>query len=235
MRNTRMLITTIGLTVALCSCAHQQTGPGKYGFMPLKFPSNLYSPGQIVEIYSRPEKVEILYTPAIYSPRISPGWNTNDDDQANATATTKTQVTAAVKLNASAGVTDSLTVDLSHTTVKTYDEFMILAELQADIKGNPTLETMLRDRLKRCIKISVITETLEAVIDVKAKDDVNGSLDLTADNLKALSEQFGLTLKNSRTSHGYSSDPLVVGYYYDPLLIEQVLAPIDKPSCHSWH
>ena len=68
------------ILLIISSCAPTKNRIGLQagtGFIELPFPSNNYMPGQIIEVYTRPTKVEITHQPDLNWDQVSnsPGWN----------------------------------------------------------------------------------------------------------------------------------------------------------------
>lgn len=197
------------------------------GFTELRFPSNSYAPGQIVEIYPSSEKVEITHQPKIPWDKesVSPGWDISS------IVATKTEMRLAVEITKIAKakysyVTDkNIKIRLTDTKTRLIPKSVIYSTLKKDLQNNADLKTQLTDYIKNGIPFNVITMILSARISFEIIDNSNNQVEVDSEIIKQINSELGLKFdKVNETNKFITGDDLVIGIHYDPSMINIILS-----------
>jgi hypothetical protein len=224
----RILFTAIVL--ALAGCASAPLGVQNYtGFTELKFPSNSLAPGQIIEVYSKPEKIEITHQPDIPWDRVStsPGWDMAGADVSEVKANLTLEVLKVLEATGQATANTRAVVQLTNTKTALIPKEVIYSALKKNISSNESLKEQINDYSDNGTRFDVITSTLTATVAFSLVDANNNELKIDSEVIQKLNSKLnlGLTLANGNAT-AISGKDLVVGIHYDPNMIRLILKKI---------
>jgi hypothetical protein len=227
----RFVITLTVIALSLLSgCASTKPPIGKHtGFYALPFPSNAYSPGQIIELWDDRPRVDIVHIPsAIKSlPLIeSEGWSISSTEFESIRSAFAAQVKAI--LGATANYSGSSRVNIELTETKTRQ--LPIDQMYSAVKQSLATESDLKEMIMKYRKrydgrYFVLTQTLSARVTFSVIGENNLTVDISADLAKKFESQ--LNAKVDRTSGAQQvvvGNVLVVGIQFDEEMI-QVLLP----------
>lgn len=218
------------LALIIGGCAVQQVGITKYtGFTELPFPSNVYTPGQIVEVFSSPNKVEVTFDPQIPwdQATISEGWKISSTETDNIKANLATEISKVLKGEIGYSNDKKIIVDFEDTKTRIVPKNKIFGSLGQNISTDGTLKQQLKSYIKNGTHFDVITQTLSATVTFKIVDNNNSVVSVDADVVNKLNSKLKINLsKQSGTNKLISGTNLVVGIHYDPQMIDILLAGI---------
>lgn len=197
------------------------------GFVELKFPNNSYGPGQIIEVYSTPEKVEITFDPHVPWDQASssPGWDTNSINTSGVQANVAAEIKKAVE--GTLGFTDKRTIKVSLTNTRTslIPKNIIYAKLKESIAADKSLQQQLADYMKQGTHFDVITSVLSCDIAFSLVDENNQEVALDAPILAQINSKFNLNLQHQAgTNLAVTGTNLIVGISYDTNMVSIITA-----------
>ena len=164
MKQLKILFPTL-VALLFAGCQLQEIGITKYtGFSELPFPSNAYAPGQIVEVYSTPKKVEITFDPQIPWDQVtvSDGWRISTTETENIKAMFSTEITNILKGTAVYTGDQKVNVEFTDTKTRIIPKIRIFSALASSIQGDPSLKKLLESYIDGGTHFDVITQTLSA-------------------------------------------------------------------------
>ena len=218
------------IAVLLSACTAPGIGVKKYtGFTELKFPSNSLAPGQIVEIYSDPEKVEITYQPNIPRDKASssPGWDIASVEARAASANLELEIINVLKATGSSSSSVRAQVQYSNTKTTLVPKYYIYSTLKRDIGSSKSLQEQLRAYIGNGTRFDVVTMILTATVTFKLVDPNNNKLKIDSQVIEKLNSRFGLSFSlSNESSTAISGKDLVIGIHYDPNMVNFILKSI---------
>lgn len=218
------------VVIALSGCASAPLGVQNYtGFTELKFPSNNLAPGQIIEIYSKPEKIEITYQPDIPWDRVStsPGWDIAGTDASEVKANLGLEVIKALEATGQSTANTKAIVQLTNTKTTLIPKEVIYSTLKKNISERKSLQEQIKDYSEIGTRFDVITETLTASVTFSLVDADNHELKIDSDVIQKLNSKFNLSLSlTTGNTTAISGKDLVVGIHYDPNMVRLILNKI---------
>jgi len=179
----RIIVTIIALlAVSGCSSLGIPAGGGTAGFIELANPVSNLAVGQVVEINSRPRKVEITWDPAIPADQIGApeGWTVPPASVKAITESMAAEIGGIISGNGGQKMTDSVTVTLTELKTRMAPKFTIYKFLQEDLKKNGDLQSMIQNYLKTGTKFYVITQFTSAKISFSVVAPAGKELSLDA-------------------------------------------------------
>ena len=230
------------LSIVLClsfGCS-STLGINKYtGFTEVVFPSSIFSPGQIVEIYSKPRKVELTYNPQIEFLPIqeSRGWDIQGTEALNMLADIETEIEKILTANASYKNSLKSEISLSETGTRVIPKNIIYQQLQEDLKDKK-LQEQLQEYKIRGTKFCVITAVLTAKVTIR----ITGAKEIFSKIYPSIQEELHSKINISLKKDGENSatfscneNNLVVGIHYDPIMIDILMKDNQKGHTNSNH
>lgn len=225
--NHRLIYLLLFVAFVIGGCGTQQIGVTKYTqFKELPFPSNAYASGQIVEIFSKPEKVEITFDPQVPwdQATVSAGWSISGTENEKTKSSFATEITRVLKGSASYNSEQKVKVNFENTQTRIVPKNTIFGYVGKAIKDDPTLAKMLAVYRKNGTHFDVITQTLTANVTFSVVDTNGQEVDIDSEVIKKLNSEFNL--KFERQANGGKSiagTNLVVGIHYDTEMIDLLL------------
>ena len=227
MKKSLYLFLIVSLIIVSCKSTGGRIGLSEStGFIELPFPSNSYKPGQIVEVYSRPTKVDITHQPAI-------GWDQFSSSPGRDIATSKTQE---IEGNLSAKIAnivdgeyefvDRSNVKVSFTDTKTYtiQKSTIYSVLKSELNENSDLKDLIKISVEDGTHFDIITSVISGSIAFSIVDDNNHSIELDSEVIQKINSEFDMNFGlDSSTNTIISGDNLIVGFHKDPKLMNRIL------------
>lgn len=203
-------------------------GIAKYtDFTPLPFPSNAFKPSQVVEVYSSPRKVEITHDPEIPWDKVTPsdGWNISASD----TNSLSGQLSANVQkvLGANFEYLRQSVVKVSFTNTKSYivPKELIFVAIEKNLAKGTDLRRIIDLYKKNGTHFDVVTTTLSANVTFEILDASKNAIKVDTEVLEKLNTELGFNLATSSSANRLiSADNLVVGFHYDPKMINNILS-----------
>ncbi|CAI4159152.1 conserved exported hypothetical protein [Alteromonas macleodii] len=209
--------------MVLSSCASRNVGIQKHtGFTELPFPSNTYQPGQIVEIYSSPRKVEVTFDPQIPwdQASTSEGWDISADEASNIKSKLATEINKIIEANTSVNSTYQVSVEFTETKTRLIPKNRIFKALDEAIQKDSSLKRLLDMYMDDGTRFDVITQTLNATISFKVLSSSGQVLNLDSEVIEKLSSDFDIEFSRQAGSNSIiSGSNLTVGIHYDPKMI----------------
>lgn len=224
-RTSRILL--ILLILFMAGCAVKRVGVSNYtGFTELPFPSNNYAPGQIVEIFSLPRKVDITFKPDINWDQAtsSPGWNISNDQTKGIKTAFSTEIASILKANYSYASSENVKVEFTNTKTTVIEKSVIYSAIKKALKENQDLNEQIKIYMKDGTRFDVITQILSANISFKLVDSSNTTVDVNSDIIKEINSKFDIDFKkDNNSSTVITGSNLVVGIHSDPKLVKLIM------------
>lgn len=216
------------LIVLINGCTTSPTGLGinkVSGFEDLPFPSRLYTPGQIVEIFSS-KKVEISLDPQINWDQLSssPGWDIAQDKNRNLESNLNLEVNKILKSSAGYDSKYHSKIEMKNTTTVIVPKNIIYSELKKRIESDVPLKEFLKVYVKNGTRFNVITQVLTADVEFKIEDGSGNAVKVDTEVLEKINSKIGGNFARSADSNtAIKVDKLVVGFHTDPRMVEMLL------------
>ncbi len=227
----------IVLTVLLTSCqtvrrVQRGLGFGGYtGFTELPFPSNSYVPGQIVEIFSKPKKVEITHQPDIPwdQASVSEGWNMSNIKTNIIKSTLSAEISKILKGTYDYASTENVKVELTNTKIRMVQKSIIYSAVKNAINNNPDLEELIDSFMDTGSRFDVITTTLSANVSFVLVDASNNTIAIDSEVIKKINSEFNIDFnRDSSSNRVVSGCNLVIGIHTDPKMIRLIMKRIQQ-------
>ena len=208
------------------------------GFHELPFASNNYSTGQIVELYTKPNKVDITYTPKFESTNRlgmntllkSPGWNIKSSNTDNVKAEIEADIKNVATAEGSYSSDTEIEISFTDTETQTISKRDIYGVISQDIYD----DTMLKDLIlkykshKNRIKFSVVTSVLKAKVSFRLKNSSGQTINVSSADLSKINAKLNLNFSRQASSDIFiTGDKLVVGIHTDPIMMDVILADVE--------
>lgn len=217
-------------TIMLASCANNNVGLEKHtGFTELPFPSNSFKSGQIVEIYSKPRKVEITFQPDISwdQATTSDGWNISSSEISTIRATLATEISKILKGKYEFASTESVQVDFTNTKTTLVEKNTIYTAVKTALKANPDLVEQIATYMDDGTHFDVVTTTLSANVSFTLVDASKNAVEIDSEVIKKLNSDFNIDFNQVDGSKKViTGSNLVIGIHTDPKLIRLLLKKI---------
>ena len=212
------------LTVPLSASTCPRSAPGLPGFQPFPVPSSAFHVGQVVAVYTRPNKVSIITDPNF------------PQDSARTVAvnqgsisTSKAAIEAGYK-NAVQGTLGGVrirdvTVDYSNTRSLQTRQDQIVAALVEKLKGDALARAYVRDLQRQGVVMNVIETIFVADLSITFKDSTGATVAVTGPTLSELKNKIGgeYTLNENGTVLGKT---LAIGFQTSPDILRFVLTQV---------
>jgi hypothetical protein len=212
----------------IAGCATSKVGmKGSAGFKELTFPSNSYGPGQIVEIYSSPEKVEVTYQPQIPLDKVavSPGWNISIIEVNKIESLLAAKISTVAKAHYSFASQNNIQVKLTDTKAKLIPKSIIFNALRKDLQSNYDLKSHIAGYMSRGAEFCVITMTLSARVSFSIVDSSDNEIVVDPAIIEKINSELGFKFKKQTGSNKLiSGEDLVVGIHYDRMMIGIIMS-----------
>jgi len=222
----RYILVLIGIIV-LASCASNQVGLEKHtGFTELPFPSNSFKSGQIVEIFSKPRKVEITFQPDIPwdQATTSEGWNISSAETSNIRATLATEISKILKGKYEFASTETVQVDFTNTKTTLVAKNTIYTAVKTALKDNADLVEQIALFMDDGTHFDVITTTLSANVSFTLVDGSKNAVEIDSEVIKKLNSDFNIDFSQVGGSKKViTGSNLVIGIHTDPKLIRLLM------------
>ena len=214
----KKLLLACAALVLLTSCKPEL--PSIAGYNMFFLPSNNYKVGQIIAIYTKPKKIDIIHNTKLEEGDFLPSKSANFTSEetskltAHIEASVKDQVDAAFGLNASRYISvrylNTRVVDLVHTNA--------YSRIKNAIAADPDVQEYLTKlKYEKGVKLDVASSILTADIEVTINDGVEAGVDISAPKLlDKLDIGFGPDVTRANTIVGKQ---LAIGYHADPNLV----------------
>lgn len=206
-----------------------QFGLAKYTrFTELPSPSNSYEVGQIVQIYSEPRMIEIVYQPDIPLDLqiVSPGWNISGD-----------QIMEKIKSNLAAEISnvlhetyeyaskEAIKIQLINPKTREIPKGYIYNTLKKDIENDVNgVKALLKYYIEAGNEFDVVTKTLSANISLGFVDPNGQEVAIDPEVIKELNSELNMDFKQeSGTNQAITGNDLVIGICYDLQMVAIIL------------
>jgi hypothetical protein len=212
----------IGFIVfVLAGCGDSDTINKHTGFMKLPFPSKNISLGQIVEVFTKPEKVEITYDSNFDSSKMksSQGWSISvaESNKINVAVTAKI---ASILKPYYPKIDCTLTVEFLNKKTEFFEKNLIFKKVDSTIAVNASLKRHLVLYNSKGAHFNVITQIITGKIKVSVFKDSNDTGLINGAVLNQLNAEFDLVFnQDSSVKRIISEDDLIFGFHYDPNMI----------------
>ena len=206
------------------------------GFTILPFPSDNFMVGQIVELYTKPNKVIITYSPDTLKNKkihIYKGWNISDSSENFIKRNLQKDISKILKSKYTFASEKNLEISFINTQTNSIYKHDIFNTLKNTLKNN----VMIRDHIlgfrhsKWRTKYDVVIQTLSAYISFKLTDSSGHIVAINPSTIEKINTK--LPLNFFRSGEKIITDSrLVVGIYTDPdildILIKQYETQVKK-------
>lgn len=238
MRNVNNVSMILVISIALmflsgCHRPVERIGLTKYtDFVELPFPSNSYTVGQIVQIFSDPRKVEIIHQPDIPwdQQTVSPGWDISSTQTEEIESNLAIEIDRVLEGSYVHDSNETVQIKLTNTKTRVIPKTRIYGALKKDIENDVDgLRTLLNDYIEHGYRFDVVTMILSANISFSLVNSSGQEVEIDSEVIEKLNSEFdvGFT-KKSGTNKVISGDDLVVGIHYDPQMVEIILEKLGK-------
>lgn len=211
----------------LASCASNQMGLEKHtGFTDLPFPSNAFKSGQIVEIFSKPRKVEITFQPDIPwdQATTSAGWNISSTETSNIKATLATEISKILKGKYKFASSESVEVAFTNTKTTLVSKNTIYTAVKNALEDNADLVEQIELFMDDGTHFDVITTTLSANVSFTLVDSFNNEVEIDSEVIKKLNSDFNIDFNQADGSKKViTGSNLVIGIHTDPKLVRLLM------------
>ena len=218
------------LTILIASCAGTKVGLEKHtGFTELPFPSNNFKPGQIVEIYSKPRKVEITHQADIPWDQLSSseGWNISSTETNNIKATLSTEIIKILKGKYEYASNETVQVNFTNTRTNVIQKSDIYSAVKKALKSTPDLKEQINDFMSEGTHFDVITTTLSANVSFTLIDSTKNAVDVDSEVIKKINSSFNIDFSNdSGSKQVITGSNLVIGIHTDPKMVNIIMKKI---------
>lgn len=225
----RYILVFIGV-VMLASCASNQVGLEKHsGFTELPFPSNTFKSGQIVEIFSRPRKVEITFQPDIPwdQATTSEGWNISSAETSTIRANLATEISKILKGKYDFASTGSVKVDFTNTKTTVVAKNTIYSAVKKSLDSDPDLVELIKTYMGDGTHFDVITTTLSANVSFTLVDSSMNVVEIDSEVIQKINSDFNIDFnKVDGSNKVITGSNLVIGIHTDPKLIRLLMKKI---------
>ncbi|RFC35295.1 MAG: hypothetical protein DID92_2727744146 [Candidatus Nitrotoga sp. SPKER] len=225
----------IFLAFVISGCVGTQSETIKYpDFVRVRFPSDAYAPGQIIEISPSKNKIEKTFDPKvpIYLVEFTKGWNISASEEQilhsnleNTIANLKSAIKETLKNSASPKAEEPY-VNIAFVKIQTESipKNIIFAAIEKSFYENPTLTRMLYNYRKNGTHFDIITRTLDAKITISLVN-VNGSpLDLDLEVIKKINSTLNLHFEKTPDNKKIiTRENVVVGIHYDRKMLDIIM------------
>jgi hypothetical protein len=228
-----LLIAILGILLIINSCAPSRNIglTEQTGFVELPFPSNNFKPGQIVEVYSRPSKVEITHQPSINWDQLnsSPGWNISSTQTKEIKRALSTEISNILKGKYEYASSENVKVEFTNTKTTVIQKSTIYSAVKKDLKENTELNEQITDFMDDGTHFDVITSTLSANISFTLVNSSNQSVDLDSEVIKEINSQFDIDFSKDTTGNRViTGENLVVGIHKDPKIVKLIMKRLKR-------
>ena len=223
---TTIAILSILLFVVGCKTTNNIGLERQTGFVELPFPSNNYKPGQIVEIYTRPSKVDITHQADINWDQVnsSPGWNISSTQTKDIKRTLSAEISNILKGTYDFASTENVKVEFTNTKTTVIQKSTIYSAVKKEIEDNAELKEQITDFINDGTHFDVITSTLSANISFSLVNSSNQTIELDSEVIKKINSQFDIDFNKETTGNRViSGENLVVGIHKDPKIIKLIM------------
>jgi len=226
------LVVCAVLALILClflPALNRVPGLTKYtGFAELPFPSNSYAVGQIVQIYSEPRKVEIVYQPDIPLDiqTVSIGWNISGTQTIeNIKSNLAIEISNVLQGSYEYASKETVKTQLINTKTREIPKGYIYSALKNDIENDVNgVKTLLNNYIETGNKFDVVTMTLSANISFSLVDPNGQEIAIAPEVIKELNSELDMGFEQeSGTNKVITGNDLVVGLHYDPQMVAIIL------------
>ncbi|WP_323847036.1 hypothetical protein [Microbulbifer magnicolonia] len=211
------------LVILLASCVGNQVGIQKHtGFVELPNPSNIYTSGQIVEIYSSPRKVEVAFDPQIPwdLASTSKGWDISVEETSNIRSKFESEISKILSAGASYNSNQRIQVEFTDTKTSLIPKNRIFRAIDEAINNDSSLRRQLQAYMKDGTHFDVITQTLNATVSFKVIDESNQEITIDSEVIEKLNSEFKVDFSREIGSNRVvSGKNVTVGIHYDPKMI----------------
>lgn len=218
------------IIIILASCAVQQTGLEKHtGFTELPFPSNSFKSGQIVEVYSKPRKVEITHEPDIPWDRatISEGWNISSTETNNIRSALAAEISKVLKAKYEYASAENIQVDFTNTKTTIVPKSTIYSAVKREIIGDQDLQDQIKDYMETGTHFDVVTTTLSANVSFTLVDASKNEISIDSEVIEKLNSDFNIDFdKENGSKKVITGSNLVIGIHTDPKLVGIIMKKI---------
>jgi len=226
-------IAILGLLMFLHSCiSYNNIGlTEQTGFTELPFPSNSYKPGQIVEVYSRPSKVEITHQPSINWDQMnsSPGWNISSNQTEKIKRTLSAEISNILKGKYDYASSEKVKVEFTNTKTTVVQKSTIYSAVKSELKNNSELNEQITDFMDDGTHFDVITSTLSANVSFTLVNSSNQTIDLDSEVIEKINSQFDIDFtKDATRNRVITGENLVVGIHKDPKIVKLIMKRLKK-------
>jgi len=200
---------------------------GSEGFIEIGSPVNNLAVGQVVEINSRPKKVEITWDPSIPADQITApeGWTIPASSEKSIASRISSEIGGIIGGNSGQKPTDTVSVKLTDIKTRMAPKFTIYKFLQEDLKKNADLDSMLRNYLKTGTEFYVITQITSAKISFSVIAPAGTEISIDAETLKKINSRMNTTFIQSDDKKKYVSGSLMIGFLADSKMLETMTLP----------
>jgi len=226
----KIIIGILILTIVGCSSHNKKIGVSEHtGFTELPFPSNNYSTGQIVEIYTKPSKVEITHESSINWDQISTskGWNISSYQTKEIQSSLTAEISNILKGEYSFATTKNVLVEFTNTKTTSIPKNVIFEEVSKSIQNNPNLKKQILLYMNSGTHFDVITQTLSANISFHLIDSLKTTVEINSEIIEEINSKFDIDFKKNNSNNTViSGSNLVIGIHTDPKLINLIMEDI---------
>lgn len=203
------------------------------GFIELPFPSNLFKPGQIVEIYSSPQKVELTFQPDIPwdSAGTSRGWDISSINANSIRLNLESEINEIVRANTSASSNYRAQVEFTNTRTTVIPKNVIFRSLINAIEEDSSLYKLLTIYAGNGTRFDVITQTLSATVAFRIVDESNMDINFDSEVIEKINADLEAGFSRQGNSNRFiSGEDLIVGIHYDPQMTREILNFLDTEN-----
>tara|TARA_B110000046_G_C12968231_1_gene387742 strand:+ start:79 stop:783 length:705 start_codon:yes stop_codon:yes gene_type:complete len=226
-------IAILGILLIMNSCSTTKNIglTEQTGFVELPFPSNNYKPGQIIEVYSRPSKVEITHQPSINWDQLnsSPGWNISSTQTKELKRTLSAEISNILKGKYDYASSENVKVEFTNTKTTVIQKSTIYSAVKSELKNNTELNEQITDFMDDGTHFDVITSTLSANISFTLVNSSNQSVDLDSEVIEQINSQFDIDFSKGTTGNRViTGENLVVGIHKDPKIVKLIMKRLKR-------
>lgn len=211
----------------LASCASNRVGLEKHtGFTELPFPSNTFKSGQVVEIYSKPRKVEITFQPDIPwdQATTSEGWNISSAETSTIKSNLATEISKVLKGKYEFASSENVQVDFTNTKTTVVAKSTIYTAVKRALKDNSDLVDLIATYMDDGTHFDVITTTLSANVSFTFVDASKNAIEIDSEVIQKLNSDFNIDFNQVDGSKKViTGSNLVIGIHTDPKLIRLLM------------
>jgi hypothetical protein len=222
----------IFLIISSCSTYNNRIGlQDGTGFIELPFPSNNYMPGQIIEVYTRPTKVEITHQPNLNWDQLSSssGWNISTNKTKEIKGNLSAKIANVLKGKYEYASNQNVKVSFTNTKTYTIQKSTIYSELKLAISNNSDLKDLIEDSIEDDTHFDVITTVISANVAFNLIDSSNNTVDIDSEIIEEINSQFDINFsKNNSKNTVISGTNLIIGFHKDPKLVKKILKRVNE-------